>query len=45
MPFFKLLGSLALYQKVAVVERFEVSFDDVHARVVDPHVIDRMGHT
>jgi hypothetical protein len=45
MPFFKLLGGFALYQDVAVVERFEISFDDVHARVVDPHATDAMAHT
>lgn len=40
----ELLGGVTLDQKVAVIQGFEVNFDDVCAGVVDPHAHDRMSH-
>ena len=33
----ELLGGVTLHEKVTVIQGFEVNFDDVGTRVVDPH--------
>ena len=44
MPVFELLRGVTLNEEVAVVERFEINFDDICTGVVDPHETDCMGH-
>ena len=44
VPVVKLLGSVALDENIAVVERLEVDLDDIGTGVVYPHAIERMGH-
>ena len=40
----ELLGSVALDEEIAVVERFEINLDDICVGVVDPHDTERMGN-
>ena len=37
-------GGVTLNEIVAVIQSFEVNFDDISAGVVDPHNAERMGH-
>ena len=40
----ELLGGVALNEKVAVIQSFEVNLDDISARVVDPHEAEPIGN-
>lgn len=39
----ELLGGVTLHEEVAVVQGFEVNFDDIGTGVVDPHTKKRIG--
>ena len=39
----ELLGGVTLNEEVAVIQGFEVNFDDIGTGVVDPHTKKRIG--